>query len=262
MQLWQQLDSVYSELAGIARLRAKTGESAGLDSLSANAKSQEIRVQLAAIQNEIATQQTQLQTLLNTDSIYLASELPLGKIEADAPPVNNAGHPIIGLQQQAVNIAKADLRVARLSALPEFSGRFFSQRLYGLSNPFSGYSITVGIPLAGLGNYKNRIRAAKLERDYQQTIFEYETISYSGQVQQARQTLEKSRQALTYYETTGLAQAIEILKAANLAYKGGEISFAELSQYLSQSVDIRKNHIEALHNYNQSALQLNYLLNR
>ena len=262
MQLWKQLDSVYSELADIARLRARTGESAGLDSLSANARSQEIHVQLASVQNELASQQLQLKALLNTDSMYLPKEVPLGKIEAQLPPSEAPDHPVLGLQRQAVNIAQADILVARLSTLPELSGRVFSQRVYGFSNAYSGYSVTVGVPLLGLGNYRAKIRAARLEKDYQQTIYQYQTQVFNGQAQQAKQALEKSYQSLEYYEMTGLAQAVSILDAANLAYKGGVISFAELSQYLSQAVDIRKNYIDALHNYNLSALQLNYFLNR
>ena len=81
-------------------------------------------------------------------------------------------------------------------------------------------------------------------------------------MQQSIEALRKSEKLLEYYETSGLGQARQIIEAANLAYKGGEISFAELSQYLNQAMDIRKNHLEALNQYNQDAIQLNYYLNR
>ncbi|MBN8670818.1 MAG: CusA/CzcA family heavy metal efflux RND transporter [Flavipsychrobacter sp.] len=260
-QLWQQLDSFYSESAAIARLRVKTGESAGLDSISANAKSMEVRLQLQTIQNDIQVQQTALKALLNTDTIYLPENTRLGKIETDYLPVLTE-HPSLLVQQQAINVANADLKIARLSAMPEFSGRFFSQRLYGLSNPFSGFSITMGVPIFGIGNYRNKIKAARLEQDYQQTIYNYESQILAAQLQQASQSLDKSNQMLQYYESVGLSQADAIIQAANLSYQGGEISFAELSQYLNQATDIRKNYLEALHQYNQQAIQLNYYLNK
>src|SRR5690606_26029148 len=78
--LWQELDSFYHASASIARLRAKTGESAGLDSISANAKSMETHVQLTTIANDIRMQQTTLRALLNTDTAYLPQALPLGKV--------------------------------------------------------------------------------------------------------------------------------------------------------------------------------------
>ena len=101
-----------------------------------------------------------------------------------------------------------------------------------------------------------------LERDYQQTLYDYERQSLNAQIRQAGQTLDKAKQMLQYYEASGLAQAKQIISAANLAYQGGEIGFAELSQYLNQALDIQKNYLDALHQYNQNAIQLNYYLNR
>ncbi|MBL7690716.1 MAG: CusA/CzcA family heavy metal efflux RND transporter [Flavipsychrobacter sp.] len=260
--LWQELDSIYLESATMARLRVRTGESAGLDSIAANAKSGEINNQFKAIQNDIEMQQAALNVLLNTDTLYLPENSKLGKIKTDINIAPANTHPLLLVQQQAVNVAQADVRVARLGSLPDFSGRFFSQSLYGLDNPYSGFSFTVGVPLFGSSNYKNKIRAARLEQDYRQTMFDYEEQSLNSQVQQAIQTLDKSRQMLQYYETTGLKQAGDIIKAASLSYKGGEISFAELSQYLNQALDIRKNYLDILNQYNQNVIQLNYFLNR
>ncbi len=261
-RLWQELDSIYRESATIARLRVKTGESAGLDSIAANAKSGEINIQYKAIQHDIETQQISLKVLLNTDTLYVPGNTTIGKMEPDFSIGTTNTHPLLLVQQQAVNVARADARIARLSPYPEFSGRFFSQRLYGLNNPYSGFSFTVGVPLFGAGNYKSKIKAANLESDYRQTLFDYEQQTLDAQVKQAMQTLDKSRQLLQYYEVTGLAQAREIIKAANLSYRGGEISFAELSQYLSQALDIRRNYLDALNQYNQNVIQLNYFLNR
>ncbi|MBS1586528.1 MAG: CusA/CzcA family heavy metal efflux RND transporter [Bacteroidetes bacterium] len=260
-QLWLQLDSFYQESARIARLRVRTGESAGLDSIAASAKSMEVRIQLQTIQNDILIQQTALKALINTDVIYLPENGNVQKITAEY--VSNADeHPFLLVQQQAVNVAQADLRITRLNTMPDFSGRFFSQRLYNLPNPYSGFSVSVNVPLLGLGSYRSKVKAANLERDYQQTLYNYESQQFDAQLKQTIQALEKNKQMLLYYETTGLAQAEQISKAASLAYKGGEISFAELSQYLNQATDIRKNYLEALQQYNQNAIQLNYYQNK
>ncbi len=260
-QLWKQLDSFYQQSAAIARLRVKTGESAGLDSISASAKSMEIRLQLATIQNDIQIQQAALKALLNTDTLYMAEYTALKKIETGYAN-SIIEHPSLLVQQQAVNIAKADVQIARRSTLPDFSGRFFSQRLYNLPNPYSGFSVTVGVPLLGMGSYYNKIRAARLERDYQQTIYEYQRQVLQAETQQIVHAIEKNRQMVAYYETTGLQQADQIISAATLSYKGGEISFAELSQYLNQAIDIRKNYLDALQQYNQNSIQLEYYQNR
>jgi len=134
--------------------------------------------------------------------------------------------------------------------------------LYGVSNPYSGFSVSVGIPLFGSNAFKNRVKAAQLEQNYQQSVLDYERLALVSSYNQSYQQLLKDQQLVSYYEKTGLAQAEAILKSSNLAYRGGEINFAELSQYLSQAIDIQKNYLDVLNQYNQSAIQLNYFLNR
>jgi cobalt-zinc-cadmium resistance protein CzcA len=146
--------------------------------------------------------------------------------------------------------------------MPNLEGRFFTQRLYGVTPPYSGFSVTVGIPLFGAGSYRNTLKAAQIERQYQQSVLDEQKLAISTAYQQAYQQLQKNNELLDYYESTGLSQADAIIKAANLSYRAGEISFAELSQYLTQAIDIQRNYLEVLDQYNQSAIHLNYYLNR
>lgn len=257
-QLWQQLDSIYTALARIAVLRVQKGESAGLDSIAARAKSSEIKVQLQMLGADIAVQQSVLKTLLNTDSVFLPEEAPLRKLEVPGTISETPPHPSLLMLQQNAAVSEAELKVVRRSVLPDFSGRFFSQRLYGLSNPYSGFSVSVGIPLLGMGSYRAKVRAAGLDRDHQQTVLSAGEQALTAAAQQHFHELEKNRQLLAYYETQGLAQATAILKAADLSYRAGAISFAELSQFMTQAIDIRKNHLDILHQYNQSAIALSY----
>jgi cobalt-zinc-cadmium resistance protein CzcA len=134
--------------------------------------------------------------------------------------------------------------------------------LYGLSDPFSGFSVSVGLPIFGGSSYRNKIKAAEIQRNYQQSLYDYERLSLTTAYSQAYQQLLKDEELLRYYEGTGLAQAEAIMKAANIAYRAGEIGFAELSQFLTQSIDIQKNYLDVLNQYNQSAIQLNYFLNK
>jgi len=260
--LWQRLDSIYTSLAKAAVLRVKTGESAGLDSIAAVARANETTVQLNLLQRDIQVQQENLKRLLNTTNAFLPELSALEKVEVPFMDSTINNHPQLQLQQQNINIAKAELNVDRQSRKPNFEGRFFSQRLYGVSNPYSGFSVTVGIPLFGGSAYRNRIKAAQLEQSYQQRVLAYERLALLTSHNQSYQQLLKDQQLLSYYESKGLTQADAIIRSSNLAYRGGEINFAELTQYLSQAIDIQRNYLDVLNQYNQSAIQLNYFLNR
>jgi cobalt-zinc-cadmium resistance protein CzcA len=67
---------------------------------------------------------------------------------------------------------------------------------------------------------------------------------------------------LSYYESTGMQYANEILNTAQLAFKNGEIGYIEYITLLSQSIDIKNNCLSALTNYNQAIIQLNYFINQ
>ena len=73
-----------------------------------------------------------------------------------------------------------------------------------------------------------------------------------------QQKEKKNRSMLSFYEESGLKQAEEIIKAASLAYRSGEISFAELSQFLTQAIEVQKNYLENLNDYNHSVIQYYY----
>ena len=260
--LWQRLDSLYSSIAEAAKLRVRTGESAGLDSISAVARSREITLQLNLLQRDIITEQENLKKLLNTSVNYLPEKMPVVKIPFSSFDTSFQDHPQLQFRQQNINISNAEINVQRQNRNPDFEGRLFSQRLYGIKNPYSGFSVSVGIPLFGGGVYRNKIKAAQLEKGYQQTVLDYEKISLSTGYNKAYQQLLKDKDLVNYYESTGLQQAEAILKSANIAYRAGEISFAELSQFVTQAIDIQKNYLDVLNQYNQSAIQLNYYLNK
>jgi cobalt-zinc-cadmium resistance protein CzcA len=260
-RLWQRLDSIYSTLAKAAVLRVRTGENAGLDSIAAQAKAKETKVQLRLVQRDINNQQQALKRLLNTPLNLLPDSSSLQKVQLEGNKADTTAHPLLKLQQQNVNIVGAEAKVAGQSQMPSFEGRFFSQRLYGINPPYSGFSVTVGIPLFGRSQYKHTVKAARLEQSYQQSVLTDQQLAFSTSYNQEWETLQKNDDLLAYYTSTGLKQADAIIKAANLSYRSGEIGFAELSQFLTQAIDIQRNYLEVLNEYNQSAIQLNYYTN-
>jgi cobalt-zinc-cadmium resistance protein CzcA len=259
--LFKRLDSIYISLSEAARLKVKTGDSRGLDSIAANAKLRESRALLQQIENEILIQQQTQMQLLNATESNLPVLLPLVKL----PILLSSGdslHPLLNLQSQNIAIANAETAVAKNENKPEFSGRFFTQRLWGAPDPYTGFSVSAAIPLFGASSYRNKVKVAEAEVVLQQKQFDYGKQVFATNRLQAQREVIKNNNLLSFYETAGLKQADEIIKAASLAYKAGEISFAEVSQYLSQAIDIQKNYLEVLNAFNQSVIQYDYYINK
>lgn len=260
-QLYHRLDSIYNSLNDAARLKVKTGDSPGLDSIAANVRMRELQALLQQIGKEIQIQQQSLMQYLNTNELMLPLLIPLEKLPMPGT-ANDSVHPVLSLQSQNINIANAGIGVIKNENKPEFSGRFFSQRLYGTKDPFTGFSVSAAFPLFGAGAYRSKVKVAQADMAVQQKQYDYDKQVLNTRQLQMRQDVEKNKSMLSFYETTGLIQADEIIKAASLAYRAGEISFAELSQFLTQAIEIQKNYLENLNAYNQSVIQYNYYINQ
>ncbi|MCC6759998.1 MAG: CusA/CzcA family heavy metal efflux RND transporter [Chitinophagaceae bacterium] len=260
-QLYHRLDSIYNSLNDAARLKVKTGDSPGLDSIAANVRMRELQALLQQIGKEIQIQQQSLMQYLNTNELILPLLIPLEKL-AMPGMVNDSVHPVLALQSQNINIANAGIGVVKNENKPEFSGRFFSQRLWGAKDPFTGFSVSAAFPLFGASAYRSKVKVAQADMAVQQKQYEYDKQVLNTRQLQMQQEVEKNKSMLSFYETAGLKQADEIIKAASLAYRSGEISFAELSQFLTQAIEIQKNYLENLNAYNQSVIQYNYYINQ
>ncbi|MBK8496274.1 MAG: TolC family protein [Chitinophagaceae bacterium] len=260
-QLFQRLDSIYRSLSAAAILKVKTGDSRGLDSIAANVRMAELQALLHQIGNDIIIQQQSLSQLLNSTDLILPMMQPLEKLSM---PVfsRDSIHPLLALQSQNINIANAGVAVVKNENKPDFSGRFFSQRLWGASDPFTGFSVTASFPLFGASAYRSKVKTAQAEVLLQQRQFEYGKQLFNTKQLQMQQEMKRNNSLLSFYEKSGLRQASEIINASTLAYRAGEISFAELSQFLAQAIDIQKNYLEALNTYNQSVIQYNYFINQ
>ena len=260
-KLFYRLDSIYRSLNDAAILKVKTGDSPGLDSISANVRMSELQALLQQIGNDVQIQQGLLMQLLNTEEFILPMLIPLEKLPIPAV-VNDSLHPVLALQSQNIKIAGAAVGVIKNENKPDFSGRFFSQQLWGAKDPFTGFSVSAAFPLFGAKAYRNKVRVAQAEMTIQQKQFEYDFQMQSMQQRKMLQEVERNNSMLGFYETKGLKQADEIIKASSLAYRSGEISFAELSQFITQAIEIQKNYLDNLNTFNQSVIQYNYYINQ
>lgn len=259
--LFFQLDSLYTNLSNAAMVRVKAGDAARLDQIAAEAKLRELQALRQQNEKEIAIQQQQLMVLLNREEFIWPLAIPLEKLSTGTAE-QGRDHPLLALQRQSVDIASANIAVQKNTNRPELSGRVFSQRLWGAPDPFTGFSVTASVPLFGAHAYRNRVKVAAADKEVQERTLAYQEQKMQVQRATALTELEKNNALLTFYEQSGLNQADEIIRAATLSYRSGEISFAELSQFLSQATGIRQNYLEVLNLYNQSVIQINYYNNK
>ena len=253
-------DSVYKNFTNAANSRYTNGETGYLEKVTADATYQQIVLLRKQAQADIIIYEQELQKWLFTNTpveptVNRIEKLPT-PILSDTLPVSQ--NPILNYYQQNVNVAAANLALTRSRGLPDFSVGL-SKMAIGNSQQYLGYNVGINIPL-WFKPYQGRNEAAKMaikiaEADYANTI-DTTRVAYNQQLQQ----YQKWNEQLSYYESAGLKQSDEIIKNAGVNYRYGNISYIEYIQNLTQAFNIKIQYLGALNEYNQSIINLNYLL--
>lgn len=260
-ELYEQLDSIYKTMFDAATIRYNVGDVAGLDKISADVKYREIQAFLKQTEKDIQTQQQQLMLLTNSQLSYLPEDIPLSKLEETETLSENI-HPSLLVQQQNIEVSQSMIDVQKNTNRPDFSARVFSQTYLGMEDPFTGFSFTVAFPLFGLRSMKTKVKALEADVELQQTELKWQELKLDNRKEQTLTQVEKEQLMLDFYEESGLKQAESIISASTLSYRSGEISFAELSQFIAQAISIKENYLDALNLYNQSMIDYQYLANQ
>lgn len=251
-KLYLRMDSLYQDLAKAAEVREKAGESAALERISARARLKENRTLRTQVEAEIRAEQERV--FVHVQERILPVEQPL-----QAMPVqpSSARLPeIVLIQEQEIQVAEQLWKQEREAYKPDFSGRIFSQTLWGAKDPFTGFSFTASIPLGSGG--RKRLQAVKMGIRVQEQNMELEKRNWLAQREAAKAQMQKAKYRIDYYLEEGLEESRFIEDAAGIQYKSGEISFTELNAYLNQALALRMAYLEDLHAYNLAVILFNY----
>lgn len=262
LKLFMQLDSVYTEFANYANKKYQLGESNLLEKTSAEAQVKQMRLQKQQSQSDVAVFQTALQQWTGiTTQIEVSTE----ELQMLSPPVQLdtstlKQNPIYMLQQQQVNVSIAEWKLEKSKWTPSFQFGGFNQSIDKV-NPYWGWTIGTSIPIFKTGQ-SGKVNAANLQSKIAQSEFDNFKLNLNTAYQQALQQYKQNSEQLQYYNTEGLQLANTLTNIANKSYKSGDIGYVEFIQSISQAYDIQSNYLQTLNNYNQSVINLNFLLSK
>jgi cobalt-zinc-cadmium resistance protein CzcA len=258
-----------------ADLRYKTGETNQLEYVTA--QSQQADIQSRVLQNlgELRNRQRALQVLINgdmpaeaeTDSLTKRT-LPLVRPDSAALAAN----PYLRFLAQQAVIDGKQTAVQKSGLLPDFNIGYFNQSLsgyqnvtgqevyYGPGKRFQGVQVGVQLPIFN-GAAKARVKASETYEQVARNELEVARLQMNADLRQAVSTYETAQQSLTLYEEKTLPLAAIIQNHALKAYEAGEIGYVEFGQGMSRALNIRMTYLDLLHAYNQSVIEIEYLIN-
>jgi cobalt-zinc-cadmium resistance protein CzcA len=175
-------------------------------------------------------------------------------------------HPSIQIYELQKQHAMLNTKVQRAALLPEFlllynnttmKGFGSDNQLYDGSNRFQSAQLGVGIPFFNKSQ-RAKIKSAQLN---ERMANENYLLIMKEQAKQFASLIDSYLQlnnTLQYYENSALKNAELISSSANKKFAQGEINYLEWDLLLNQSLNIQLEYFDALRQYNQVILQLNY----
>jgi cobalt-zinc-cadmium resistance protein CzcA len=265
-------DSLYANFAERAMIRYQTGETSNLEKLSAINRSKEVQLLKLQAEADLFIYQQELQKLLNTNEVIIPIDTGLSKLTIDLLPDTSAiaQNPLLNFHRQKINVTASQLKLEKNKYMPDLTVGFNRQALLNAYNPADitrsyfpgtrsgGFEIGLAIPLFFNGQ-QGRIQSAKLNNEISYAEFQNTSNILKSTYRQQLQQLQKLNNTLSYFETSGLQQADELLSIAAFAYSKGEIGYVEFIQNTSQAVQSKLLYIETVNNYNQTIITIEYI---
>ena len=262
-------NDLFSEFARAARIRYETSATSLLEKASAEMRVKEVDNNLNLTASDIEITIQNLRILLNDTSKLVFNPDTLREYGGMEMAVDS--NPILERMEIEKQVAEAQKSVESAKMLPHLSVGYFNQSLIGSptengnistsSDRYDGISAGIGIPLF-FGAQKAEIKKASLKGKIAESDASYMRQILEGAYRKQVLEIEKFRRSVNYYNNIAIPQADLIIENATKSFNGGAIDYIEYFQNLNQALEIKQNHLEALNSYNQSLIQLDYLIGR
>jgi len=275
-QQLKELDKLYQDFIRIATVRYNAGDIKKIEINTAETQKGEINLLLQ--QNEVLLRNAykNLKTVLNTeDSFEIVSDKnyePL-KIENVLDSTAIANHPSIKALYQEMEILEKSKNVEKAEGLPDFTVGYTNQSLIGMQdfksgeryvnsgNRFSFMNVGVSIPLT-FGATKARIKSLDYQKQMVESTAKFQQQQLSTLLTNSVNQYQQDVRQYDYYKNQALPNAEKIVKAAQLGYKTGEISYVEYLFALQTATNIQLKYLESIQKVNESVIQINSLINQ
>ena len=258
-QLYVQ-DTLYERIAKVAGRQFDAGQIDYLQKIFTESQYGEIHNEYLQAQLSINNLQSQLQYLTGLQETFMAAPLNTNPVIDFAVTNDSAAfiaNPSVQIFNQAGLIAQKNIALQKAKALPGLAFGYFNQ---GERNTPIGNRFRVGftVPL-WFGQYKSNINAAKTEWEINKQKRLGFQQQLSIQLSQAKSELAIYIQSLQYYNNSGIPKANEIIGTAKRFFESGANDYISYLRNINDAYSIKLKYVEAIKNYNQSIITIQYL---
>jgi len=264
-------DSLMQLFLDKCALRNQLGESNQLELLTAKSQKSQIELQLVDLYKELDNNVLKLKYLMNTNYAWIPDITEkdlLPMVVIDSVAINS--HPLYRYRLEQIGVEKAKRDLLQAQKYPDLSLAVNNNSFRGIgpdnisyngSNRFTSVEVGVGIPIFS-GSQNTKLQASRIAE--QIAVNEANMVSKS--LYQSFTTLvtqyNAAEEVANYYISSGINNSNSITTLATEQFQQGQIDYLDYVNLIHQSISIQNSYLEAVHQKNQIAIELNYLSNQ
>jgi heavy metal efflux system protein len=262
LNLMDSLEIIYTNFSKFADKKYAVGETGLLEKVSAQSQLKEIQLKKQEAESNLKIYQSNLQQWIGTAENISVSTIVNFKLQTPQLTDTSAlkTTPLFLLQKQQLNVSIANYKLEKAKFSPSLQVGYFNQSLDKVKS-FNGFMVGTSIPFFKTGQ-QGRTKSAQLGIKISEMELQNFQLNLNTAYTEALQQFNKYNQSLNYYQTEGLNLAATLFTIANKSYQSGDIGYTEFILNINNAYSIRSNYLLTLNNYNQSIINLNYLINK
>ncbi|MCA6066054.1 CusA/CzcA family heavy metal efflux RND transporter [Chryseobacterium sp. RG1] len=272
----KNLDSLYQDFIRVATVRFKAGDIKKIEINTAETQKGEITLLLKQNEVYLTNAYKSLKTLLNTsEEIIVPANKNYYPLKADdvLDSLSIAKHPTVKAFYQEMEIAEKNKKVEKSQGLPEFTIGYTNQSLIGFQtingmeqyfnggNRFHSGTVGVSIPLT-FGATKARMQSWEFQKQMAESNAKLQAKQLETLLENAFNQYQQNVKQYEYYTNQAIPNAEKIIKAGQLGYKTGEISYVEYLFALQTATNIQLKYLESIQKVNESVITINSIINK
>ncbi|MEQ8360179.1 MAG: CusA/CzcA family heavy metal efflux RND transporter [Cytophagales bacterium] len=260
--VYEQLDSIFTDIERAAKIRLETEETSRLEYLATSNQANQVQIRKEQAYRDYHSALQQLNLWFVSDSLFTVPDIPASDLGQPLVYTSDSlgRHPLLDVSQQQLGVAEALVKEKRSQFLPQLQGQYGRQQIAGQSG-FYQYQIGIRIPLL-FGPELGRTQAAKIQRDIANQNFLQTQLELNAGYLNAREQYLKWENSWNYYQNTALPLAEEQRSGAIMAYREGAIDYVSFLQNIRDAIRMEVGAWKAFGNYLDSRYQLEYFLKK
>ncbi|MDX1408867.1 MAG: TolC family protein, partial [Saprospiraceae bacterium] len=247
--------ALYEDFLEVTTTQLESGETGKIPQLAARSRLGNAQLALEHAEEQYDVARILFNQWLRSDTVFTAD----GEMEAipeDLIDTSLHQNPHLSVHEALVQRAEADVARERAYRIPQIRSGLALQTASDLF-PLFGYQIGVQVPLFKKA-YRRHIEAAQLRVEVESAAMEAKVNEIDRKLSELRYRLQHLLHIITYLEDD-LQPILDEQQTVNrAAYLEGEIGYLEMLDTLQQEVQVRRQLLDALYEFNVLRLELDY----